>query len=293
MARRHSWALVALLVYCSSSLSSEVDTIYATSNNAANAGLNWVMSNVLPRAAGLEVNNVVYRYTTEKVTEDDMLVHVQNENAQGQGYIFRASDDWSGLPGNTISKTIPVGGIPLDFWGDGSIEVEGFGTVLDPEVYYTYQYLPCNSPQDNPSCEGYIDPLTLIPEQEVDTSSEEYIQAEIDRKANLQAQKEQEEKEEREKMAKSTEKKVRDSLEKMLGLSLGASLQKEQDTLLHNALVATNYLPRNYLVAISGGEYPETVVLRDSKLPDSKKGLRVGLASELRHQQLVDLQYEK
>lgn len=284
---------MALLVYCSSSLSSEVDTIYATSNNAASAGLNWVMSNVLPRAAGLEVNNVVYRYTTEKVTEDDMLVYVQNENAQGEGYIFRTSDDWSGLPGNTISKTIPVGGIPLDFWGDGSIEVEGSGTVLDPEVYYTYQYLPCNSPQDNPSCEGYIDPLTLIPEQEVDTSSEEYIQAEIDRKANLQAQKEEEEKAEREKMAKATEKKVRDSLEKMLGLSLGASLQKEQDTLLHNALIATNYLPRNYLVAISGGEYPETVVLRDSKLPDSKKGLRVGLASELKHQQLVDLQYAK
>lgn len=293
MVRRHLWALVALLVYCSSSSSSEVDTIYATSSNAASAGLNWVMSNVLPQAAGLEVNNVVYRYTTEKVTEDDMLVYVQNENAQGEGYIFRTSDDWSGLPGNTISKTIPVGGIPLDFWGDGSIEVEGSGTVLDPEVYYTYQYLPCNSPQDNPSCEGYIDPLTLIPEQEVDTSSEEYIQAEIDRKTNLQAQKEEEEKEEREKMAKATEKKVRDSLEKMLGLSLGASLQKEQDTLLHNALIATNYLPRNYLVAISGGEYPETVVLRDSKLPDSKKGLRVGLASELKHQQLVDLQYAK
>ena len=134
------------------------------------------MSNVLPQAAGLQVNNVVYRYTTEKNTEDDMLVHVQNENAQGEGYIFRASDDWSGLPGNTISKAIPVGSIPLDFWGDGSIEVEGFGTVLEPEVYYTYQYLPCNSPQDNPSCEGYIDPLTLIPEQEIDTNSEEYIQ---------------------------------------------------------------------------------------------------------------------
>ena len=284
---------MALLVYCSSSLSSEADTIYATSNNAANAGLNWVMSNVLPQAAGLQVNNVVYRYTTEKNTEDDMLVHVQNENAQGEGYIFRASDDWSGLPGNTISKAIPVGSIPLNFWGDGSIEVEGFGTVLEPEVYYTYQYLPCNSPQDNPSCEGYIDPLTLIPEQEIDTSSEEYIQAELDRKSNLKAQQEEEEKEARDKMAKSTEKKVRESLEDMLGLSLGAGLQKEQDTLLHNALIATNYLPQSYLVVINGGEYPDAEPLKDSKLPDSKKGLRVGLASELKHQQLVDLQYEK
>lgn len=284
---------MALLVYCSSSLSSEADTVYATSNNAANAGLNWVMSNVLPQAAGLTVNNVVYRYTTDKIPEDDMLVHVQNENAQGEGYIFRATDDWSGLPGNTINKTIPVGSIGIDYWGDGSIEVEGFGTVLDPEVYYTYQYIPCDNPQADPSCPGYIDPLSLIQEPEIDTSSQEYIQAELDRKANLKAQQEEEEKEARDKMAKSMEKKVRESLEDMLGLSLGASLQKEQDTLLHNALVATNYLPRGYLVAIKGGEYPETVVLKDSKLPDSKKGLRVGLASELRHQELVNLQYGK
>ncbi len=79
----------------------------------------------------------------------------------------------------------------------------------------------------------------------------------------------------------------------MLGLSLGAGLQKEQDTLLHNALIATNYLPQSYLVVINGGEYPDAEPLKDSKLPDSKKGLRVGLASELKHQQLVDLQYEK
>lgn len=250
------------------------------------------MSNVLPQAAGLEVNNVVYRYTTEKVTEDAMVVYVQNENAQGPGYIFRASDDWSGLPGNTISKAIPVGGIPLDFWGNGSIEVEGLGTVLDPEVYYTYQYLPCNTPQDNPSCEGYIDPLTLIPEQEIDTSSEEYIQAEIDRKANLQAQKEQEEKDARDKMAKVTEEKVRDSLEKMLGLSLGASLQKEQDTLLHNALVATNYLPRNYLAAIKGGEYPDVEPLKDSNLPDNVNARRVNFAQDIMHQKIVQSQYD-
>lgn len=292
MARRHLLVLLASVLYCSYSYSSEVDTIYATSSNAANAGLNWVMSNVLPQAAGLEVNNVVYRYTTEKVTEDAMVVYVQNENAQGPGYIFRASDDWSGLPGNTISKAIPVGGIPLDFWGNGSIEVEGLGTVLDPEVYYTYQYLPCNTPQDNPSCEGYIDPLTLIPEQEIDTSSEEYIQAEIDRKANLQAQKEQEEKDARDKMAKVTEEKVRDSLEKMLGLSLGASLQKEQDTLLHNALVATNYLPRNYLAAIKGGEYPDVEPLKDSNLPDNVNARRVNFAQDIMHQKIVQSQYD-
>ena len=255
-------------------------------------GLNWVMSNVLPQAAGLTVNNVIYRYTTDKNPEDDMLVHVQNENAQGEGYIFRASDDWSGLPGNTISKAIPVGSIPLDFWGDGSIEVEGFGTVLEPEVYYTYQYIPCDNPQNDPSCEGYIDPLTLIPEQAVDTSSEEYIQAEIDRKANLKAQAEAEEKEARDKFAKAKEKKVRASLEDMLGLSLGASLQNEQDTLLHSALVATNYLPRSYSMQINGGEYPDAEMLKDSNLPDNSKARRVNLAQDVMHQKIVQSQYD-
>ena len=47
------------------------------------------MSQILPQQAGLQVNNVFYRYTTIKDEEDEMVVYVQNENAQGDGYIFR------------------------------------------------------------------------------------------------------------------------------------------------------------------------------------------------------------
>jgi len=65
------------------------------------------MSNVLPQQAGLQVTGVVYQYTAVKDPEDDMIVHVQNQNAQDSGYIFRETDDWSGLPGNTINKLIP------------------------------------------------------------------------------------------------------------------------------------------------------------------------------------------
>lgn len=279
-----------LLAYCSYSYSSE--EVYGTTTNAANIGLNWVMSNILPQATGLTVNNVIYRYTTEKDPEADMLVHVQNENAQGNGYIFRSTDDWSGLPGNTINKTIPVGGIGIDFWGDGSIEVEGFGTVLDPEVYYTYQYVPCDNPQSNPECPGYIDPLTLIQEPEIDTSSEDYIQEELDRKANTKAQRDEEEKKERDKFAKATEEKVRESLEKMLGLSIGAGLQEAQDTLLHNALVATNYLPRTYFEQIKGGEYKDVEMLKDSTLPDNANARRVNFAQDIMHQKIVQSQYD-
>jgi hypothetical protein len=58
-------------------------------------------------------------------------------------------------------------------------------------------------------------------------------------------------------------------------------------------LKAMNYLPQGYLAAVSGGEYKDTIVLLDSTLPDNNKSLRVGLATELLHQKLVDLQYEE
>jgi hypothetical protein len=289
--------VLALLVCSSYSYSSLAqEAVYGTTANAAkDNAYNWVMTNVLPQQLGLSVNSVIYRYTTDKIAEDDMLVHVQNENARGAGYIFRETDDWSGLEGNTINKTVPVNMIDISYWGAGSIEVEGTGSVLDPEVYYSYQYIPCEDPQSDATCPGYVDPTgAALVEQAiaVDTSSDEYIQNEIDRKANLKAQKEEEDREERQRVAKEKEEDIKESLETLLGLDLGASLQREHDTLLHNALVSTNYLPRSYFMAIKGGEYPDAEPLKDSKLPDSKRGLRVGLASELKHKQLVDLQYD-
>ena len=93
MERRHYLVGLALLV--SSSYCYSEDTVYGQGNAF---GLNWVMTQVLPQQAGLTVNGVIYSYETVKETEDAMLVHVQNENALGEGYIFRETDDWSGLP---------------------------------------------------------------------------------------------------------------------------------------------------------------------------------------------------
>jgi hypothetical protein len=288
--------VLALLVCSSYSYSSLAqEAVYGTTANAArDNAYNWVMTNVLPQQLGLSVNSVIYRYTTDKIAEDDMLVHVQNENARGDGYIFRETDDWSGLEGNTINKTVPVNMIDISYWGAGSIEVEGTGSVLDPEVYYSYQYIPCEDPQSDAACPGYVDPTgaSLVNDAIAqDTTSEEYIQAEIDRKANLQAQKEEEEREAQEAFAKEKEEEILESLEVLLGY-VNTNLMNEESRVLHNALVATNYLPRSYFEAMVGGDYPETLVLKDGRLPDNRKGLRVGLASELKHKQLVDLQYD-
>lgn len=152
MNKRCLVALVSLA--CFSSYSNE--TVYGTSGNAAANGFTWSMQNVLPQQAGLTVGNVFYRYTTVKDPADNFLVAVQNEDASGDGYIFRSVDDWSGLPGNTINKLVSVGDIPIERWGNGSIETSGEGIVTNQSIFYTYQYDPCFDPQSDPSCPGYL-----------------------------------------------------------------------------------------------------------------------------------------
>lgn len=249
----------------------------------------WVMSNVLPQQAGLVVNGVVYRYTTEKNPDDPLLVHVQNENAQGDGYIFRETDDWSGLAGNTINKRVPVSNIDISYWGDGSIQTEGFGTVKDASVQYLYQFDPCFDPQSRPDCPGYKDPFELeLGEVEVvDPLDEDYIQDELDRKATL----EDEEQEERDRKKMKSKKKIDKRLEKVLGI-VNTTLLAADAVAKHNELMNMATIPETYTVQLSGGTYEETTVLKDKKLPENRNALRNNLAQQIKHQEMVNLQYE-
>ncbi len=110
---------------------------YGASGNAASTALSWGMPSVLPDIAGLDINGLLYRYTTVKNPEDDMKVHVGNHNANGDGYTFRETDDWSGVPGNTIVKSFALSNIPSANWGTGFIDVEGKGNVEDANVIYS------------------------------------------------------------------------------------------------------------------------------------------------------------
>lgn len=266
------------------------EIIYESSGNAASNGVNWVMANVIPQHTGLAVNGVVYRYTTVKNTEDDMVVYVQNENAQDGGYIFREADDWSGLPGNTISKVIPMPYIPIEYWGDGSIEIEGDGSITDPSVIYTYRYDDkCLGEVLDPDCPGYVAPVIEVPEPEIETS-DEYVQNEIDRKATLRD--EDQELRDSKKVGKEKGKEIaRNNLEKMLGTIIDDALQISSQQ-LHNRLIALNFIPPQYNVALPSTTYEDTVVLKDSELPDNKNARRSNLAQQKLHQEMVDSQYQ-
>ena len=285
MRLRHFWAGLVLLACSGYSYSEQV---YETSTNAAATGLNWVMSNVLPQYTGLTVNGVVYRYTTVKNTEDDMVVYVQNEDAINGGYIFREQDDWSGLPGNSIYKLVPVNAIPLEYWGDGSIEWEGEGSVEDARVLYNYSYDTCFGVTNDPTCPDYIPPTPEVPEIVIDDPlDDQWVQRELEREVELQNE-EDEDRDRRRMMSEEEPEELR--LEAILGV-VNNSMIAVNSLRKHTELMALNYIPVNYFDQLPDSKYEETVVLKDADLPDNRKARRQSMAQQLLHQELVNLQY--
>jgi hypothetical protein len=281
-------ALALLLAYSASYSYSE--TIYGITANASSNGLNWVMSNVLPQQAGLQVNTVIYQYTANKDPSADMLVHVQNENAQGDGYIFRETDDWSGLPGNTINKIVAVNDIPIQLWGNGSIEVEGDGSISDPNVLYTYKYDPCYDPQSSPACPGYIPPIPV--NQEPDLDVYDALNDEAVLKATEETDPELFDRDG--KNRRESQEVADDRLEQGLAASenaLNIASGAAQDFMIASMANQIRFDPY-YTKQIAGGVYVETVSLPIKDIPDNKRGLRNGFAQQVLHEQMVKSQYK-
>jgi hypothetical protein len=278
--------LVASVLYSSYSYS---ETAYGVSGNAAIDGYSWVMQNVLPAYTGLAVNGVVYQYTTVKNTEDDMVVHVYNETADGNGYIFRESNDWSGIPSNTIKRLVPIGYLPRDEWGRGGIDIDGNGEVVDASVIYTYRYddTCVVDPQANPSCPDYVElEYPEPPEYEQDN----VIQDNIEREQVFRDQ--DQEQRDYERMKDKEKKKLRlTELEALLGKLVLNDLQGASE-LLHQQMVSLNYLTPAYERFIPDPGYDETIVLEDAKLPDNDR-VRRNFAQDRLHQEMVNSQYEE
>lgn len=269
---------------------------YGATQNAVGVGLKWQMGNVLPPQTGLSVNGVIYRYSTIKDTSADMKVSVQNEDAYGIGYVFRETDDWSGLPGNTINKIVPIEPIGAERWGDGSIAIEGDGQVVDPTVIYTYTYDVCADPQSNPICPGYVEAVdysltntelsvyNALEDESVlnaisETDLEDYDER-IEEEADRESEEEREQKRREERaLAGATN-----------ALALANTIAQDAQIAALNGLTT---MSTYYAASISGGVYSETVALVDANLPDAKSGLRNGLAQQLLHNQMVDMQYKR
>ena len=282
--------LVSLLALCLCCSYSSADPFkYGASANAARNGLSWGMSSVFPPIGGIDINGLIYRYRTVKETDADMKVTVGNLNFAGDDYVFSETDDWSGVPSNTITKSFPLANIPLESWGNGSITVEGEGTVEDATVIYTFRVDECYDPQLNPSCAGYVKPKPKLPVIEVyDALKDDAVVGAID----------QEEYEYPDEAEISEDDEDDDKPTKIeLGLmsaenALTMFQEYQQDEIIGIINNQTN-LQTYYDLALNGGIYKDKYQLSQNQMPENKKTLRNNLAQQLKHEKMVDMQYNK
>ena len=280
--------LIAVTLLALYATSAHSEYLYGISGNMAGAGHTWGMTNIGPSSSqGLRVNGVFYQYTPIKNTEDDMVVHVRNKRVGG-GYIFSETDDWSGLPGGIpITKGFIIDNLPIELWGDGSIDIEGEGSVVDASVVYSYKYNnDCLTPMSDPSCPGYTDAVLAMMNnatiEAYDPMGDENISDVMDEKADLEEVEEEQETEDS------------DRLEKILSSVDDSVLSANviSQNLLMFSMTRNISLNPYYIKKLAGGEYKETVVLDGGKLPDNKKGARAGLAQQLLHTKMVSMQYD-
>ena len=285
MILRHCLAVAALLCCCYS-YSEEIrgTTSNAITNNVG-AGIVWQPQNVLPPQAGLVVNGLIYRYTAVKNQQDPMSVTVQNENAIDGGYVFQKKDDWSGLNGTTITHAQPINNVAREYWGTGSIVVEGQGQVVNPYVIYNYRFDPCYDPQVSPSCPGYKAPV----DNNVDYSLTTINLDDVPKFDNISDDYNDEDSNRENKDKKSSKKD-------------GKKSNTSKNTLLtEDALNMANLMERlnnmenfkSYFFTLPDNVMNDVLTLKDSNLPDNKRGKRVSQAQEILHQQMVDMQYNK
>ena len=264
--------------------------LYGITGNMAGTGHTWGMTAIGPsNNRGLRINGVYYQYTPVKHTDDDMRVHVRNKRVGG-GYIFSVTDDWSGLPGGIpITKGFTVDNLPIELWGDGSIDVEGTGSVVDANVVYSYKYNnDCQTPLSDPSCPGYMAAVLAMADDYDATGYNPLDDENIT--STLEEQAEADEIEEEEKEQEDS-----DKLERILSgvdTSILASNILAQD-LLMSAMTRSIAIESYYDKKLAGGTYKETVTLVGGELPDNKRGARVGLAQQLLHTEMVNAQYNQ
>lgn len=254
------------------------------------------MQNVLPKESGLVVNGVAYRYTVEKQQEDSFQVTVRNADALGDGYVFSVTDNWSGLPGNTINKIVPTN-IPGDNMGDGEIVLEGDGSITNQTVAYSYTWDLCYNPLLNSDCPEYWNALwqwlidngliNKVPDVN-DPYYDEWVQLMLNRETEEDDEEEEEEQqEEREEENEQSELAAAFfGADDVIALTNAAAEQARMDA-LSNIPNFDSYTE----VVIPGGVYEDTVTLDGGDLSDNQSALRNFAQDEL-HRKIVRSQYD-
>ena len=277
---------------------SAADTVYGVTNNAVNDGLTWSPVNVLPDFSSpnvsLQVNGVTYYYVMSKDPAADATVYVRNEDAINGGYVFEEVDDWSGLPGNSILKNFRFDGIPGEQWGNGSITVDGDGTVSDASVIYLYRMdvdetnIICTNPLADPNCPGFLDALYKYLEGlEYVDPEDEFYEYWLEMQEGRQIENENEKVEIVEDEEEDLEKSMQTDPD--VGGFIDGFIQQGLLQQLANDPLIQPYYEVDYPEVLV---YEDTLQLEDTSLPDNNRALRQ-LASDAKHYSMVRSQYDR
>ena len=280
---------------------SETVTVWGVTPNAAGAGLQWSMGNYLPNASSqyttVTINGLIYRYTMNKDAAESVIATVRNEDPINGGYVFSETDDWSGVPGNSITKYFTFGGIDSTRWGTGEIDVQGNGIVTNPKVVYSYKmvvedapgYNCAVAPMSDPTCPGFLTALYAYLKVQDDLNPDDPY---YDEWVQLQLQEELE-KEQLAEIADADAEEEEDLEVQMFGENrMGDLIDTKAQSEMLAALSMVPTIQPYYTINIPGGQYNDTVVLQDSNLPDNRRVLR-NLASDATHNKMVQSQYVK
>ena len=275
---------------------SAADTVYGVTNNAVNDGLTWSPVDILPDfsspSVSLQVNGVTYYYVMSKDPASDATVYIRNEDAINGGYVFEEVDDWSGLPGNSILKNFRFDGIPGEQWGDGSITVDGDGTISDASVIYLYRMdidetnIICTNPLADPNCPGFLDALYKYLEglEYVDPEDEFYeYWLEMQEGRQIENEKVEIVENEEEDLEKSMQ------TDPDVGGFIDGFIQQGLLQQLANDPLIQPYYEVDYPEVLV---YEDTLQLEDTSLPDNNRALRQ-LASDAKHYSMVRSQYDR
>ena len=234
----------------------------------------WQVQDYLESPSYTDINAVVYRYSVQKDVQDDLTVTVSNDDVVNGGYIFRETDDWSGLPGNTINKMVVLPNVPAVNFGEGRIELVGEGTVLDPEFVYSYRL----------DTTGKVPEIVDVPDiPEVDI----YNALEDSAITSSEADPEYSDDEDTEAKGEEEERKERALRAASDSVGIGSTLAQQAMM----AALMVNTLGRYEALKLDGGTYDENVTLKDARLPDGRQGLRNGLAQQILHTKMIESQY--
>lgn len=285
-----AWAF--LPSYCFS----DVPLIPGVSNNAAAHGLSWSMGTVVPQNSGITVTGILYEYTVNKESEDDLTVTIRNQDTQygidpeiTNRYIFSHTDDWSGKDEETIRKILNGMRLSGLRFGDGEIATEGDGFVTDPEVRYLYNFDPCFDPLYDPTCPGYDEASLQWALQYIgnfdDTVEDPYytkeVQDVLDQEAEPVETIDNEEEPEEE-----TDKKMNE-----LASDAGLSEYSKINNDLFTSLTRINIIESYYGIDIPGLDYKDNAFYETSEMSDNATAMR-SLAQDNVHREMVRSQYE-